>query len=392
MRINANGFIKSTLAENLQKFVDKLKAVFGDDFVIKKEGVVDNVATASSLSVMDLEDQIAYLIKMLDPRTTEGEWQDKLYSYIGLVRRQATYTIVTRTVSGTAGTVIEDGALTFENKATKDQFVNINKMVIGSTGTAVVTFQAIESGAIELDREATLNIVTPIEGVTGVYYTEDNITNTGLDYEDDSEFRERWLLTSSSGAANTEDGLYKALLDLVETKSDLNIIQNRKSETVDGIEPHHIKIVINSPYDDKTIAQAISDHIVDGNQAGTVGSTAVTLLDSMGSEIEIRFQRAQITGIYLNVRVEIDDRSVMAQAQSDIKSNILDYIEKNKFDMGSKIWANMFASVIYDTKSVSAITELKISTDGTSWADYVQLGSEQVPAFESERIIVYEEQ
>ena len=112
----------------------------------------------------------------------------------------------------------------------------------------------------------------------------------------------------------------------------------------------------------------------------------------MGSEVEIRFQRAQITGIYLNVRVEINDRSVMAQAQADIKSNILDYIEKNKFDMGSKIWANMFASVIYDTKSVSAITELKISTDGTSWADYVQLGSEQVPAFESERIIVYEEQ
>lgn len=390
MIINATGFTKSTLAENLQAFVNKLKGVFGDDFVIKKEGVVDNVATASSLSVMDLEDQIAYLIKMLNPRTAEGEWQDKLYSYINLVRRQATHTVVTRTVSGTAGTIIENGSLTFENKATKDQFVNINKMVIGSDGTAVVTFQAIESGAIELDSEATLNIITPIEGVAGVYYTEDNITNIGLDYENDSEFRGRWLLTSSSAVANTEDGLYKALLELVDTQSDLNIRQNRTGETVDGLEAHHMKIIINSPYDDETIAQAIAKNIVDGNQAGTDGDIEVTVVDSMGSDMLIRFQRARRINIYLKIKAEINNSYALAKAQSDIKNKVVEFIKENKFNMGSKIWANMFAGVVYTVEAVNAINELKISTDGARWEDYIQLNVDEVPSFESERILVYE--
>lgn len=55
MIINGKGFVLSTLNENLTFWTNKLRTVFGNDFNIKKEGVVDNVATASSLSVMDVE-------------------------------------------------------------------------------------------------------------------------------------------------------------------------------------------------------------------------------------------------------------------------------------------------------------------------------------------------
>ena len=86
MKINKNGFVLSTLAEKLATWQNKLREVFGNDFTIKKEGVVGNIATASSLSSMDLEDQMAYLIKQMNPFTAEGEWQDQLYRIIGLVR------------------------------------------------------------------------------------------------------------------------------------------------------------------------------------------------------------------------------------------------------------------------------------------------------------------
>lgn len=390
MKITSKGYTLSTLAENLQAFADRLKAVYGEDFVIKKEGAVDNVATASSLSAMDLENQIAYVIKMLNPRTSEGAWQDLLYSIIGLIRQQATYTVVTRVVSGSAGYTIEKGSLTFENKATKDQFVNMADTIIGSDGTALVSFKAIESGAIELDSEATLSIITPLDGVDSVYYTADCMEIVGVDYEDNGKFRERWELTSSLATANTEDGLYKALLSLVETKSDLNIIQNRTGSTVNGLAAHCMKIIINSPYDDTTIGQTILDHIVDGNQAGTKGSTAVNLTDSMGTAVTVRFQRAETVKIYLDVKVEVTDSAAMAKAQSDIKEAVIKYITENKFDMGSKIWANMFAGVIYSCDNINAINELKISTNGSDWADFIQLGSEQVPSFTSERIMVYE--
>ena len=392
MKINKNGFTLSTLNENLQVWVNRLKSVFGNDFVIKKEGAVDNIATSSSLSIMDLENQVAFLIKQMNPNTAEGEWQDKLYSLIGLKRRQATYTVVSRTVVGEPNTEVLIGELMFENASTKDQFRNNDIIQIGADGTGLGSFTAEESGAIDLPIDATLKIITPLENVTGVYHTPSNLILIGEDYENDADFRERWKLTSSQASANTTDGLYKALLDLVETKSDLKIFENRTGEEVNGIPAHSQRIVLNSAYDDETIASVIIQHLVDGNMFGLQGETSVELQDSEGSTEIIKFDRAEILSVFLKVKVTITENTPLATAQQMIKDNVLKYISENKFDMGSKIWANMFASSIYQVDSVSEITELKISTNGVDWGDFIQLNEVQVPSFDSTRIQVYEEE
>lgn len=391
MIINKNGFTLSTLKEYLATWQNKLREVFGNDFVIKKEGVVDNVATASSLSAMDIENQIAYLIKQMNPLTAEGEWQDKLYYLIGLVRNQATYTIVSRTCEGTPNTVIPAGSLMIENASTKDQFKNNDPINIGEDGKGLGSFTAEESGAIDLPEDATINIVTPLANLSGVYYEEGNVINIGKDYETDQEFRERWLLTSSTAGANTEDGLRKALLELVNTKSDLKIFENRTNQTVDGLEPHTQRIVINSAYDDETIAQTIFDKLVDGNMAGLQGSISITVSDSEGQTETIKFDRAAVQDIYLKVRVSIRSGVSLATAQTNIKENIMKYISNHSFDMGSKIFANMFASSVYEIDGVTGISELKISGNGSSWVDVIQLTETQVPNFDSTRIQVYED-
>jgi uncharacterized phage protein gp47/JayE len=392
MKINKNGFTLSTLNENLQVWVNRLKSVFGNDFVIKKEGAVDNIATSSSLSIMDLENQVAFLIKQMNPNTAEGEWQDKLYSLIGLKRRQATYTVVSRTVVGEPNTEVLIGELMFENASTKDQFRNNDIIQIGADGTGLGSFTAEESGAIDLPIDATLKIITPLENVTGVYHTPSNLILIGEDYENDADFRERWKLTSSQASANTTDGLYKALLDLVETKSDLKIFENRTGEEVNEIPAHSQRIVLNSAYDDETIASVIMQHLVDGNMFGLQGEISVELQDSEGSTEIIKFDRAEILSVFLRVKVTITENTPLATAQQMIKDNVLKYISENKFDMGSKIWANMFASSIYQVDSVSEITELKISTNGADWGDFIQLNEVQVPSFDSTRIQVYEEE
>lgn len=391
MIINKNGFTLSTLKEYLATWQNKLREVFGNDFVIKKEGVADNIATASSLSAMDLENQIAFLIKQMNPLTAEGEWQDKLYYLIGLTRRQATYTIVSRTCEGTPNTVIPAGSLMIENAGTKDQFRNNDPINIGENGKGLGSFTAEESGAIDLPEDAMINIVTPLANLSGVYYEEGNVINIGKDYETDQEFRERWLLTSSTAGANTEDGLRKALLELVNTKSDLKIFENRTNQTVDGLEPHTQRIVINSAYDDETIAQTIFDKLVDGNMAGLQGSISITVSDSEGQTETIKFDRAAVQDIYLKVRVSIRSGVSLATAQTNIKENIMKYISNHSFDMGSKIFANMFASSVYEVDGVTGISELKISGNGSSWVDVIQLTETQVPNFDSTRIQVYED-
>lgn len=391
MIINGKGFVLSTLNENLAFWTNKLRTVFGNDFNIKKEGVVDNVATASSLSVMDVENQIAFLIKQMNPYTAEGEWQDKLYSIIGLTRRQATYTVVSRTCEGTPNTVIPTGELVIENASTKDQFRNNDPINIGENGKGLGSFTAEESGAIDLPEDATINIVTPLANLTGIYYEEGNLISIGKDYETDQEFCERWLLTSSTAGANTEDGLRKALLALVNTKSDLKIFENRTNETVNELEPHTQRIVINSAFDDETIAQTIFDKIVDGNMAGLQGSISVEVTDSEGQTETIKFDRAEVQDIYIQVKVAVKNGIPLATVQTEVKNNIMAYITEHGFDMGSTIYANMFAASIYETDGVAGITQLKISKNNLDWVDQIQLSKTQVPNFDSTRIQVYEE-
>lgn len=391
MKINEKGFVLSTLDENLTTWTTALRTVFGNDFNIKKEGVVDNVATASSLSKMDIENQIAFLIKQLNPYTSEGEWQDRLYSLIGLIRRQATYTVVSRTCSGTPNTVIAAGALTIENSSTKDQFKNNDPINFDSTGKAFGSFTAEESGAIDLPTDASIRIITPLANLAGVYYEQGNTIRIGQEYETDEEFRKRWMLNSSTAAANTDDGLEKALLELVNTDSDLQIFDNRTGETVDGIPAHSLRIVINTAYDDETVAQTIFKHLVDGNMFGLQGAISVKVTDSEGESETIKFDRAEVQDIYIQIRVAVQNGISMATIQTEIKDNIIAYITEHGFDMGSIIYANMFAASVYEVNGVAGISQLKISKNNLNWVDQIQLTKTQVPNFDSTRIQVYEE-
>lgn len=391
MIIDGTGFTLSTLKEKLSVWQNRLRSVFGNDFVIKKEGVVDNIATASSLSSMDLENQIAFLIKQLNPMTAEGKWQDNLYRTIGLVREQATYTVVSRTCTGTPNTVIATGVLIIENASTKDQFRNNDPINFDANGKAFGSFTAEESGAIDLPSAATINIVTPLPNLTGVFYESGNLIQIGKDYEDDDAFRERWQYTSATAGANTDDGLLKALLSLVESKSDLKIFSNRTAVEKDGLPPHTQRIVLNSAQDDETIANTIFKSIVDGNMVGLNGAIEVEVTDSEGETETIKFDRASVQKIFIKVRISVYDNNIMAATQTATKNNIIKYTTEHKFDMGSRIFSNMFAAAIYEDSNVSGITELKLSANGVDWTDYIQLSSTQVPSFDSTRIEVYEE-
>lgn len=390
MKITNEGFTLETLQEYLNQWQERLKSIFGDDFVIKKEGVIDNLAVASSLDDMNIEEQVAFLVKQLNPRTAEGLWQDKLYSYIGLFRRQATHTVVSRTCEGTPNTTIEAGSLIIENASTKDQFRLNADLEFDSNGYGLGSFTAEESGAIDLPNDAVINIITPMANLRAVYYTLGNSILVGTDYETDSEFRGRWELTSASASANTTEGLYKALLDLVETQSDIKIFENRTGSAVDGLPAHSQRIVLNSPYDDETIAQVIFNSLVDGNMVGLQGSISVNITDSEGSAETIKFDRATVQNVYLKATVGLKTNISLATAGTEAKEKIMEYISKNKFDMGSKIYANMFISSLYEVEGIAQVTDIKISKNGTSWVDYIELGNTEVPNFDSSRITINE--
>ena len=379
MIINSTGIFKSELTDYLGFWTTKLREIYNSDFVIRKEGLVDNLATAGSLTCMALEDVMLYLAKQMNPYTAEGEFQDALYALVGLTRRYASFTTVTRTIEGTVGTVCDVGSVRFKNSATDDIFELNTAVTIGETGKAVGSFTAIELGAIELETEALLSIIDAPEGIVGVYYSEGNVTNVGDDYEDDSEFRLRWIATNSVNATSkTEGGIRRALLDLVDSPDDLKIRHNRGVAIYDDMPLHSMNIILKSGYSDEAIAQKILDHLTDGLWLVGIDDEnldkVVTLQDSEGTDVDITFTRAEGKGIKFNVAVKV--KSGYTLETNKIKSAIVDNF---KYVLGEKIVANDFYQYLNVLDSVDYVDTLEVTADtlfgNVALLDFYQYGT-----------------
>ena len=381
MIINSNGIEPFTIETYLGYWTAQLKEKFGSDFVIKAQSFISNLATTSSFINLGLEQQIEYLAKQLNPYTAEGIFQDALYALIGLVRRFATYTVVQRTIQGVAGTECAVGSIRIQNKSTKDIFVLNSAVTIGSDGLAVGSFTAVELGAIDLSNDSFVEIIDAPSGINSVYYATGNVIELGDDYEDDSEFRMRWLSNQSLANSATKDGMRKALENFVENPKDLNVVQNRTNSTVNGLPPHTMQVVIYSAESNETIAQAIFDHLLDG--VLTYGTTTVEVEDSSGTKEDISFTRATVVPIYFKVTVKIKNGYTMAQI--NIPQVIVDNFD---LSLGEKVIANNYIEYINDIDGVDYIEDIKVSENGTTWVAVDVLEYNEIASVDKNNITV----
>lgn len=385
MIINSTGINKSDLTDYLGFWTTKLREIYNSDFVIRKEGLVDNIATAGSLTCMALEDVMLYLAKQMNPYTAEGEFQDALYALVGLTRNYASFTVVTRTIEGTVGTICDVGSVRFKNSATDDIFELNTAVTIGSDGKAVGSFTAIELGAIELEPEALLNIVDAPEGIVGVYYSEGNVTDVGDDYEDDSEFRLHWIATNSVKGGNTEGGMYSALLPLCNNnKNNIVIRQNRATQIYNDFGLHTMNIVVKSAESDTTIANTIFNNLMDG--VGLYGDIGITIKDISDEDVTISFDRADDVPVYFKVEVVLKDDFILAQVNNSIKKAIVDNFD---YAMGERVIANDFYEYINKVDGVDYAV-IKVSLDGLIWQDLLSMDYNEYATVETADITVAE--
>lgn len=371
MEISSKGIIPADIEKYLAKWTKFLKGKYGQDFFIKPEGVIDNLVVGSTASSLDFESIIVKLVKEMNPYTAEDEWQDNLYSLIGLEREQSSFTVVQRTVQGTPDTTVAAGSVLFENELTKDQFKLIDDCQLDSNGIGVGSFKAEEMGAIDLISTAKCKIISAPASVKGIYYTTGNSIDIGKEYESNAEFRETWLQEQATAKANTEGGLKKILLPYCYGKSNnIKIRMNRNLVKYEDVPLHSANIVVNSPYDDETIANVIFNKMVDGG-FGLVGDIHQVVTDSEGVEEDIYFSRARLVQTYWQVQVALKEdyelEQVITSVQNAIKNNF-------SYSMGEPVIANRAIQYIDEIEAVDYVKDIKVSTDNLTWTSVLELG------------------
>ena len=390
MQIDNTGFQKATLDNYLEYMTSVIQSLgtFGSDYTIKKEGVVDAVLSTTANAMVSLEDKIAFALKQFNPYTAEGEYQDQLYALVGLKRNFATNTVVTRTIEGTVSLEIDVNELVFETSQ-GDQFYLNTPVTIGENGKATGSFTAYEAGSVPCDEDNNLYIISAPDGVSGVYFLEGNETAIGDDYEDDAEFRQRWIDTNSIKGGNTEGGMYSALLPLANNSiKNLNIRQNRNTQQYLEFPLHTMEITIKSGESNETIAKTIFDNLMDG--VGLYGEIDVTVKDLSNEDVVISFSRANSVNIYFYVEVVLKDGYFLAQVAGAIKKAIIDNFN---YAMGEKIIANDFYQYINLIDGIDYVTVLEVS-NGQSNVPYAQtldMGYNEYGVVNTENITILEE-
>ena len=370
MQYNSKGLTPDTLEDFLKNWTNQMKPTFGNDFQITKESTIGNICTASSLIAMDYEEELLFRDKNMNPYTAEDEYQDQLYKLIGLERTYADYTVVQRTVEGTPNTTAAKGSILFRNKSTQDQFKLNDNCQIGPDGKGTGSFKAEELGAIDLPNDAICEIITAPTGVVGVYYSEGNQIQLGTDYQDNAAFRYEWQQTQSLANSDTEGGIKKYLLPYAIDKSakNINVRQNRNTQKYTDVPLHSMNIVINSAYDDETIAGVIFQHLKDG--IGLVGDISIDLEDSEGNEETIKFSRATLVTVHFKVQVALNDNVYLSQVTANIKIAI-----QNNFNpkMDDDIVANKYIQYVDAVEGIDYTKSIKVSKNGLDWLDIVEI-------------------
>lgn len=387
MKIDAQGYTLDKLEDILSAVENSLRGKYGDDFYIEPKSVISNIFTSVAFQEMNLQEQIAFLIKQFDPEQAEDEFQDALYERLLVYRIKAEKTVVERTIVGAAGLSVAAGSITIRNKATLDEFVNKDTVLIGEDGRVVADFECVLFGPIDLPENAEIEVLSMPIGITGVETDENPKIDLGRDRETDEEFRVRFRKEKSKNAKATRNANYSNLGKYVDDASYLNIIDKK---TDGAMNPGEVKIVANHNTTDTIFANAIFETVADG--IDTVGTSTFTVKDSVGEDVVINWINASFTQIAISANLKIKAGFLFTSVSNAIKKAIIEYINSERiYGLGQTVYANEFIIPTYKVDGVENITNLKVGIyDSGVMADSQEIISTSLAMFNTDWITVNE--
>ena len=361
MKIDAQGYTLDKLDDILSAFETFLRGKYGDDFYIEAKSVIANIFTTVAFQEMNLQEQIAYLIKQFDPEQAEGDFQDALYERLLVYREKGSKTVAERTILGTAGLSVDAGSMTIRNKATLDEFVNKDTVIIGQDGKVIADFECVLFGPIELPENAEIEVLSMPIGVSGIETGENPKVDLGRNRETDEEYKIKYRKEKSKNAKATRNANYSNLGKYVDDLSYLNIVDKKTDNSMNAGE---VKIVANHNTTDTIFANAIFETIADG--IDTVGTSTITVKDNAGEDVIINWINASFTQISINADLKIKTGFLFTSVANAVKAAILEYIQNNRvYGLGETVYANEFIIPVYKVDGVENITNLQVGIYGS---------------------------
>ncbi|QEK12572.1 baseplate J/gp47 family protein [Crassaminicella thermophila] len=322
--------IQNRMLQNISDEYDKTEGSFFYD-------VLKSVA-------IELENAYKKQESILDKgfvETATGEWLDKKVAEQGLTRKSATKATTIVTITGSEGTIVNEGTLVASDTV---NFVVKETKTIDATGQVDVLVECEEEGSIgNVPAGAIKYFPVTIAGLTGV--TNLNAVTNGYDGETDEELRQRYFDKVRTPATSGNKWHYRNWAKEVTGVGDARVFPLANG-------PGTVKVMIidsNKTGAEQELIDAVYNHIEENRPIGAT----VTVVSA--TEVPIN----------INVTLTIDtDNYAEQEVITNIENNITAYLKEIAFVEDYVSYAKV-GSIILDTIGVLDYSNL-IVNGGTS--------------------------
>jgi len=341
--IDETGLHLPTYSDIRDQLISDAKNIFGQDIYLEIDSQDYQWISSVAEKIYDSFQLLQQVYNSRSPQTSVGVALDSMVKLNGLSRKSGTPSTCLVTITGTAGTIINNGAVAD---------INYNKwnlptsVTIPVGGIIDVTATCQTEGTIVANIGDITTITTPTYATTSVYNLVAAVV--GTNQETDSELRARQSVSTSILSKTLLEGT-KATLLAVSNVTRLAVYENDTNSTdSDGLPAHSITCVVEGGTD-TDVATAI--YLNKGIGAYTNGDQEITITDSFGQDTVIRFYRPTYKSIDVVVNVKALT-GYTTDITAQIKQNLVDYLN------GMQIGDNLSISSLWGI-SLTAMPDLK---------------------------------
>ena len=359
--IDETGYHYPTYQEILDDLISSFQAIYGSGIYLGSDSQDYQMISIFALKIFDTYQAVELAYNSHSPVTAIGAALDDIVAINGIKRLQGSRSVADVVLSGTNGTVVNNGVL---SDITGILWDLPETVVIGADGTVTAQVTCRETGVHVAAPNTIVRIMTPTIGWVSVTNPASAVTGTSV--EPDSSLRARQITSVAQPSQSILKGLQGALLAL-NCVQRCTVLENDTDDTDDnGLPPHSICAVVD--YDDEATTaeddeQTIATTILNYKSCGCATYGDVT--ESVG-EYTIYFQKMQPIDVVVQVTIQALENYSSAYVNR-IKLALADYL--SSFAPGQSVSISMLSAVVMNvnenlTNPAFKVTLLKAAQDG----------------------------
>jgi len=439
--VTSEGFVKKTLEDIKGELEASLRAKLGDGINLLSDAVFGQIVGIIAERESEIWDLAAEVYASQYP-SASGQSLDNVGSLTGIIRLEATGTIVDVQLTGTPTTVVTAGKVVSNDQGIRfaldadvtiaaavawaattsynvgDLVTNDSNIYVcttagtsagaggptgtgdaiadntvvwnfvgDGTGTVSGDFTAEETGPLacptgSIDTEDSKGAIeTPVSGWNDARNLEDG--TPGRDLETDEEFRiRREALLSSTGNA-TLDALIDNIAEVDDVTQSIAFENTTDATDIYGLPPHSFQCVVQGGDD-----QDIWDTIWETKAAGieSYGSESGIAIDSIGNPHTVKFDRPSEQTIHVIVELTKND-DYPTNGDDQVKAAIVAF--GNALLIGDDVITSQLYDPVFSVSGVVDVTKIWIGlVDPPTGAANISIDRDELADFDTANIDV----